>query len=118
MWIKLLLSVLLLYGCANGGWSREDTYRQAEVVVLSGIDWAQTRKIAQNPDKWHEHNPVLGSHPSTEKVDIYFPLSIATNTAIAMALPPEYRKWFQYVSIGVEAGVVASNFSIGLGVGF
>jgi hypothetical protein len=35
-----------------------------------------------------------------------------------MALSPEYRKWWQYVFIGVEAGVVASNLSIGLGVGF
>jgi hypothetical protein len=118
MWIKLLIACLFLSGCANGGWSTEDSYRQAGVIALSGVDWMQTRKIAKNPDKYYEKNPLLGEHPSTEKVDVYFAASIAANTAIAMALPPEYRKWFQYVSIGVEAGVVANNFSIGLGVGF
>jgi hypothetical protein len=118
MWIRLAFIACLLTGCANGGWSREDTYRQTGFIALSGIDWMQTRKIANNPDEYHENNPILGSHPSTGKVDAYFAASIAAHTAIAMALPPEYRKWFQYVSIGVEAGVVASNFSIGLGVGF
>ena len=118
MWIKLIIVCLFLSGCANGGWSTEDSYRQVGVVALSGVDWMQTRKIAKNPDEYHENNPILGEHPSTEKVDVYFAASIAAHTAVAMALPPEYRKWFQYISIGVQAGVVASNFSIGLGVGF
>ena len=111
------MACIMLTGCANGGWSTADTYRQSGVVALMGIDWMQTRKIAQNPDDYHEHNPVLGSNPSTEKVDVYFPVCIAAHTAVSMALPPEYRKWWQYVFIGVQAGVVASNFSIGLGVG-
>ena len=117
MKIVLIIAIFVM-GCANGGWSREDTYRQAGVVTLSGIDWMQTRKIAKNPDDYYERNPLLGSHPSTEKVDAYFAASIAAHTVVSAALPPEYRKWWQYVSIGVEAGVVASNFSIGLGVGF
>lgn len=118
MWIRLAIACLFLSGCANGGWTTEDSYRQAGFVAITGIDWMQTRKIAKNPDEYHEHNPILGSHPSTEKVDAYFAAGIVTHTAIAMALPPEYRKWWQYVFIGIEAGVVASNFSIGLGAGF
>jgi hypothetical protein len=118
MFLKILIFCFFISGCANGGWSTEDSYRQAGVVALSGIDWMQTRKIAKNPDDYHENNPILGEHPSTGKVDAYFAASIAAHTAIAAALPPEYRKWFQYISIGVEAGVVASNLSIGLGVGF
>jgi hypothetical protein len=117
MLIRLIIVSFVLSGCANGGWSTADTYRQAGFLALTGIDWAQTRKIAKNQDDYHEHNPILGSHPSTEKVDIYFPACIAAHTAVAAALPPEYRKWWQYVFIGVEAGVVASNLSIGLGVG-
>jgi hypothetical protein len=118
MLVRILIACLFLSGCANGGWSTEDSYRQAGFVALTGIDWMQTRKIAKNPDDYYERNPILGEHPSTEKVDIYFPACIAAHTMVAMALPPEYRKWWQYVAIGVEAGVVASNLSIGLGVGF
>ena len=82
-----------------------------------GIDWAQTRKIANNPDDYHEHNPILGKHPSTGEVDVYFTASIAAHMAVSMVLPPEYRKWWQYVFIGVQAAAVGSNISIGLGVG-
>jgi hypothetical protein len=118
MWIKLLIASLFLTGCANGGWSTEDSYRQTGFVALMGVDWMQTRKIAKNPEDYHEHNPLIGSHPSTEKVDVYFPVCIAAHTAVAMVLPSEYRKWWQYVFIGIEAGAVANNLSIGLGVGF
>jgi hypothetical protein len=109
---------MFLSGCANGGWTTADTYRQAGMLSLTMIDWAQTRKIAQNPDKYYENNPVLGKHPSTERVDMYFPICMAAHTAVAMALPTKYRKWWQYVFIGVEAGMVANNLSIGLGMGF
>ena len=118
MWIKLILISVFISGCANGGWSTADTYRQSGVVALMGIDWAQTRKIAQNPDKYSEMNPVLGSHPSTEKVDAYFLTCAAAHTVVSMVLPPEYRVLWQYIWIGLEAGTVAHNASIGLGVGF
>jgi hypothetical protein len=117
MWIRLIVASLFLSGCANGGWSTADTYRQAGFLALTGIDWMQTRKIANNPDEYHENNPVIGSHPSTSEVDAYFAAGVVAHTAAAMAMPPKYRVWWQYVWIGVEAGFVASNFSIGLGVG-
>jgi hypothetical protein len=118
MWIKLLIVCLFLSGCANGGWSTDDSYRQTGVVALMSIDWAQTRKISNNPDKYNEHNPILGNHPSESMVNVYFPVCIAAHTAVAMALPPGYRVWWQYVVLGLEAGTVANNLSIGLGVGF
>ena len=37
---------------------------------------------------------------------------------ISRALPSGYRKWWQRVTIAVEAGVVAHNFSIGVNVRF
>mgnify|MGYP006863133829 FL=1 len=112
----VLVAVLMMCGCA--GWTRADTYRQVGVVGLSGIDWLQTRKIAQNPDRWYERNPVLGRHPSIEKVDAWFAGTIAVNTAVAMILPPGWREGWQYVSIGWEGTMVGNNMSIGLGIGF
>ena len=118
MLIKIAITALVLTGCVNGTWTREDTYRQAAFTVLDVIDYSQTMNIAREPDKYKERNPFLGKHPSEAWVTGWFIGTYAVNTAIAMALPPEYRKWFQYISIGAEAGCVASNISIGLGFGF
>lgn len=113
-----LPTIVFVCLCGCGGWSKADTYRQSGVALMLTVDWAQTRKIAQNPDKYSEMNPVLGSHPSTGEVDAYFLTCAVAHTTVAMALPPKYREWWQYVFIGVQAVAVANNVSIGLGVGF
>jgi hypothetical protein len=41
-------------------------------MLLLIIDFRQTTKIAKNPDRWGEMNPILGKHPSVKKVLIYF----------------------------------------------
>jgi hypothetical protein len=75
-------------------------------------------KIARNPNDYHEHNPILGSHPSEGAVTAYFLGSFLLTTGAAMALPEPYREYFQYGVIAVEGAAVANNFSIGLGFGF
>lgn len=114
----LIAFAIVITGCATGGWTKEDTYRQAAVVAVSAVDWMQTRKIARNPERYYELNPILGRHPSEAEVDLYFAASIAAHTAVSMALPPDWREVWQYLSIGFEYSVVAHNFSIGLGFGF
>ncbi len=42
------------------------------LYILLFIDWRQTITIAKNPDKFREYNPILGKHPSEERVDYYF----------------------------------------------
>ena len=119
--MKNLLLVLLFASTssfASDEWSREDTYREAAYLALHTLDWAQTREIARNPDKWHEQTSFLGSHPSTGQVDQYFVATTALQFIIAYTLPAEYRKAFQYISIGHDAGYVAHNFSIGISVKF
>ena len=99
-------------------WSSADTKREAVYLVLHTADWAQTREIARNPDKFYEQNSILGSHPSTNQVDQYFVATAAIQFAISYYLPVEYRKAFQYISIGHDAGYVAHNFSIGISAKF
>jgi hypothetical protein len=99
-------------------WTTNDTYRQATFLVLDAADWAQTRNIARNPDKYFETNPSLGAHPTTSQVDKYFVGMALLNTGIAYALPTNYRAAFQYLSIGYEAGFVRRNLSIGIKVKF
>ena len=118
MWIKTVLIGIILSGCVSGGWSRDDTYRHAAFTTLMAVDYSQTMKISREPDKYRERNPFLGEHPSEAAVTGWFIGTYAANTAIAMALPPKYRAYWQYISIGIETGSVANNFHIGLGFGF
>jgi hypothetical protein len=114
----LFLFLVSVNACAFDEWTTNDTYRQAAFLVLDAADWAQTRNIARNPDKWNETNPSLGAHPSTTDVDKYFVGMALINTSIAYALPSDYRAAFQYLSIGYESGFVRRNLSIGINAKF
>jgi hypothetical protein len=111
----IALSVVVSLGCST--WTRHDTIRQASFTALMAVDYAQTLRIADNPERWHEHNPIMGSHPSSRDVTLYFMGSYAVSTAVAMLLPPPYRAWWQYSAITVEAACVGNNYTIGLGWG-
>jgi hypothetical protein len=113
-----MICAALLSGCANGAWSRADTYRQAAVIGVGAVDWLQTREIAKNPEKYYEMNPILGSHPSTKEVDAYFAACALAHTGVAMALPPKWREPWQYLWIGLEAATVAHNYNIGIKIDF
>lgn len=94
---------------------------QAGYLVLHVADWGQTRNIVHRADTGCdgaptciERNPILGRNPSIKRVDSYFLFTAVAHTAISYALPPAWRRGWQYVTIGVEAGVVGYNYSIGL----
>lgn len=98
-------------------WTSTDTKREVAYQSLAVVDWLQTRNIARNPDYW-EQNVLLGNHPSVARVNQYFALTGIAHYFISEALPEKYRAPFQYISIGVEIGAVAHNFSIGITVKF
>lgn len=114
--IILTIAAMLTWGCASK-WTAGDTYRHATFTGLMMADYLQTLEISRNPDKYYERNPILGNHPSQGEVTAYFAGSYALVTGAAMVLPAPYRDALQYVAIGVEAGAVANNFSIGLRFG-
>ena len=99
-------------------WTRADTAREVAYQTLAVIDWAQTRNLARHPDKWYEHNRLLGYHPSVGRVNAYFALTGIAHYAVANVLPSRYRAPFQYVSIGIEIGAVEHNYSIGISAKF
>ncbi|MBI5550710.1 MAG: hypothetical protein HY911_04320 [Desulfobacterales bacterium] len=112
-----------IYGCA--GWSAQEKAGQAVYTALHLADWAQTRQIAAEPEKYHENNPYLGEHPSTGKVDLYMGATLAAHCVVSDLLPHKWtvplihkkinpRALWQYLTIGIEAGCVASNYSLGL----
>ena len=118
--MKIIFCLFLLIPVATqaSDWTSADTKREAVYLVLHTVDWSQTRNIARNPDRFYEQNSILGSHPSTSQVDQYFVATAALQFAVAYYLPAEYRKAFQYISIGHDAGYMAHNFSIGINTKF
>lgn len=71
-----------------------------------------------NPDQYREFNPILGSHPSVGEVDLYMGGWMLLHPIISDMLPPEYRKYWQYISIGVSGGCVLNNMNLGIGFGW
>jgi hypothetical protein len=118
--MKTIILVLLLatMPAMADDWTIADKQREAVYLALHAIDWAQTRTIARNPDRWYEVNPILGEHPSVGRVDGYFAVMALAHIAVSNALPTRYRTAWQYVSIGFEAGVAGHNLSLGIGVKF
>lgn len=119
---QIAVSLLLIFSCIDVShadeWTTEDTYREVTYLALHMADWSQSLDIADNPGKWHEHNPVLGSHPSRGKVNTWFAVTGLLHPVVSYVIPRPYREIWQYITIGVEIGCVGSNFNAGIGFGF
>ena len=89
-----------------------------EGLYLSGrlLDWAQTRKIARNPDQYSEKNPFLGPAPSQEKVDAYMALLGTGHYFANKNLPDKLAIPLQILTIAEVANAVNKNRKLGLGM--
>jgi hypothetical protein len=128
--VRLIAILLLLPSlCFAGDWTREDSYRQTALTALLIIDWGQTRYIVKHPIdpkrpdgtyNWRKegYNPILREQPSIGRVNNYHAAVIVGHAAIGMILPPDWRKSWQYVWIGIEADTVYRNHHIGIKVNF
>lgn len=118
--LLLVLLPVLAAGCA--GWSRADYGRQAAYTAVWAVDTAQTLKIARSDGRYYEANPVaaavIGRHPSSDAVLAGGAALYVGTTAFFAVLPPEYRKWAQYVAITAHGGAVVNNLAVGIGWGF
>ncbi len=101
----------------NGGWSGDDTARQAVFGFTQAVDWRYTRKIYQNPQQWREVGPagaILGDNPRARDIDRYFAGVFLINTGIACALSPKARKVWQELSTGGARIYIDQNARIGI----
>ena len=119
---KLALALLLFVkSCGQSyadDWTESDYSLQVAATAMLVADWAQTRYIAKHPDSYFEYNPILGLHPSVDRVDLYFISSIIGTTILADYMPSKVRKAFLAGETFIEFGFVQHNLSIGIGVGF
>ena len=114
-----IFAILGLSGpVAASEWTDTDTAWQAGYLLLHVADWRQTLNIAKNPDRFYEVNPLIGEHPSESKVNTYMAASAALHTGIAYTLSGKWRRRFQQVTIGMKAGIVGYNYSVGIRLDF
>ncbi len=114
----LILLVFIFISTPAYAWTKADTQRQLVYSALHVIDWGQTRDIANRPKEYQEQNLYLGKHPSIQRVDTYFALTLLGHAYISYILPPEQRKIWQYISIGVRFQIVSINYSLGVNIHF
>lgn len=112
--MKYLFVFIISFNCLADEWRTDDTKREAVYMALHVIDWAQTRNIARNPDRYFEYNSLIGSHPSVGRVDGYMATSALIHIGVTHIFQDEYRAAWQYVTIGFKARLIQHNFSIGI----
>ena len=114
--VRLLLALgLAAPGAATASdWTHADTLRETAYQLTAAMDWAQTRQIAKPGDRWQEGNPFLGAEPSGAHINKWFAAGAVAHAVISYALPPEYRRAWQYASIAFEGGFVAHNIQAGV----
>ena len=117
-WLIICVCIFLCMGCQTAKWDKTELAMEAGFLTLHGIDWAQSLKIARNPGEYHEHNPLLGKHPSEGNVNMVMGAWTVIQPVIAHLLPSNWRKGFIAASGLVKLGAVINNASIGLGWGF
>jgi hypothetical protein len=111
--LSILCFIITISSAFADEWVPADKYREAAFMTLHTVDWLQTRTISKH-EYYYEQNIYLGKHPSTGKVDKYFAATAIAHYLIADRLSPEWRKAFQYVSIGISGGAVLNNVSLGI----
>mgnify|MGYP003394102298 CR=1 FL=1 len=128
--ILILFLIFATPANATDPWSRGDTYREVAALTLRLIDYRTlsaiarvanyktTLQIAKHPNEYREANPLLGEHPSVGEVNTFFIIATVAHPIISYALPKEYRKAFQYISIGASGTASITNVWSGLKIRF
>ena len=118
--MKTVLALLLFISTPTFAdeWTSVDTKREVAFQTLWAIDFAQTRNIAEHPDRWHEENSYLGLHPTIGAVNRYFLAGSILHIGVSNLLNEKYRKPFQYGTIAIEVGIVHRNRMLGISARF
>lgn len=113
----LCFALIVAWPVSARDWTGEELGWGAAAAAVRLADWAQTRNIVRNPDRFRETNPLIGEHPSRGRVDGAFVIGSAVLFGLAHYLP-EYRKSILRWFVVIGGGVVARNASIGVRMSF
>ena len=88
----LILTVGVEWAKAADPWSTADKTLAVTAAVAMAADWRQTQQIVEQPNRYHELNPILGAHPTMGAVNRHFALNAALIASGAHYLPSPWRK--------------------------
>ena len=115
--MKWILFIMLLLPSSSYGsdkWDSTDKELAVAFSVLLFADYLQTRQIVSEPDKYYEGNPILGSHPNQQVVDIYSIAVLTISLLVVDILPSKWRKIWLSSLIAIESGTIVYNYKIGI----
>jgi len=119
---KIIFSILLMLSLSVMAETREWTTDEKTWAAVDGAlllsDWATTHNMTHRYNEgYYEHNPLLGPHPTTAQLNLYFliatPLIYLTANQI-----PQYRLEILQVIGAMELIVVGNNLRLGLHLQF
>ena len=100
-------------------WTSEQQAWGTAAGALLLADWATTRNGTRRWDEgYYENNVLLGSHPSTGRVDLYFLVAIIPAVYLASDAFPEHRTLILQIVSGLELAAVGNNLRIGWKLSF
>mgnify|MGYP003351641467 CR=1 FL=1 len=119
---KVLATVLICFSTLtwadNRVWTTEEKTWLGTASATTVADWATTRNLTRRyGEGYHENNPILGKHPSTAQVDLYFITSGLLGYAIADNLD-RHRTTFLQAWTAVGIFYTNRNLNIGLKMKF
>lgn len=98
--------------------SDDTLYTVGTLMIVA--DWAQTKQISRNPDRWDEINPILGEEPHPDRVDAYFAIAtIGYNVVGRKFVNTPTKKVLYHGSIMLMQGwALTNNVSLGVRMKF
>jgi hypothetical protein len=122
MWALMILLVLSIFNAAHADETNPNAPTPVTEWVYQGASFADmltTIDIAKHPKQYYEFNPILGEHPSEGRVIGYFTTThvlhyLITRELVRENVPAPIVQTWEALGIGLEVGLVAHNYSIGL----
>jgi hypothetical protein len=115
---KVLVAALVCFSTMtwadNRAWTGEEKAWLGTAAAFTVADWATTRNLSRRYNEgYYENNPILGKHPSTGRVDLYFISAGLIGYTIADNLD-QNRKMF--LQAWTAVGIFYTNRNLGIGL--
>ena len=117
MKILLTVTLFLFFNTASAEtreWTNNEKIWGATTGVLLLGDWATTRNMTHRYNEgYYERNPLLGRHPTANRVNLYF-LTVTPAIFLAADYFGNYRKEILQATSALELIMIGNNLRIGL----
>ena len=108
---KALIIILILTGCGHSRpWTTGEKVLLGASVLASYADYRTTTNVLDNGG--YEMNPLIGKHPSKERLALFLISSEVITIALAHYFP-RYRKFLLGGKTAINTGCAIHNSQVG-----